>query len=72
MAGSSFSRPRNPRTVGRKVIIVCEGDTEEIYFEAIRRFKRLQTLKIRVVNPAFTDPENIVKFAVNLRDDAKR
>lgn len=72
MARHSFSRSRNPRKVGRKVIIVCEGDTEEIYFEAIRRFKRLQTLKIRVVNPDFSDPENIVKLAVELRDEAKR
>ena len=72
MSRSKFSRSRNPRTVGRKIIIVCEGDTEEIYFEAIRKSKRLQTLKIRVVNPDFSDPENIVKRAVELRDEAKR
>lgn len=72
MARSRFSRPRNARTVGRKVIIVCEGNTEEIYFEAIRKSKKLQTLKIRVVNPDFSDPENIVKLTVNLRDEAKR
>lgn len=72
MAKSSFSRPRKIREIGRKVIIVCEGDTEEIYFEAIRKSKRLQTLKIKVVNPDSSDPENIVKLAVNLRDEAKR
>lgn len=72
MARSRFSRSLNPRTVGRKVIIVCEGDTEEIYFEAIRKSKRLQTLIIRVLNPDFSDPENIVKLAVSLRDEAKR
>jgi RloB-like protein len=72
MSRSRFSRSRNPRTVGRKVIIVCEGETEEIYFEAIRKSKKLQTLKIRVVNPDFSDPENIVKLAVNLRNEVKR
>lgn len=72
MARSSFSRPRKIREIGRKVIIVCEGETEEIYFEAIRKSKKLQMLKIRVVNPDFSDPENIVKFAVDLRNEAKR
>lgn len=72
MARNRFSRPRSPRKVGRKVIIVCEGETEEIYFEAIRKSRKLQTLKIKVVNPDCTDPENIVKFAVELRDQAKK
>lgn len=72
MARSRFSRPSKIREIGRKVIIVCEGDTEEIYFEAIRKSKKLQTLKIKVVNPDFSDPENIVKLAVKLRADAKR
>ncbi|MBX7173917.1 MAG: RloB family protein [Pyrinomonadaceae bacterium] len=72
MGKGKFSRPRKIREIGAKVIIVCEGETEEIYFEAIRKSKRLQTLKIRVVNPDFTDPENIVKYAVEIRDREKK
>lgn len=71
MARNRFSRPSNPRTVGRKVIIVCEGETEKIYFEAIRKSKKLQTLKIKVVNSDSSDPESIVKYAVKLRNEEK-
>ncbi|HQU82673.1 MAG TPA: RloB family protein [Pyrinomonadaceae bacterium] len=72
MAKNRFSRPRKPKQIGAKVIIVCEGVTEEIYFEAIRKSKRLQTIQITVVNPAFTDPENIVKTAVEIRKDLRK
>lgn len=72
MGRNKFSRPRKPKEIGAKVIIVCEGDTEEIYFEAIRKSKRLQTIQIRVVNPNFTDPENIVKSAVEIRNGEKK
>ena len=72
MAKNKFSRPRKPKEIGAKVIIVCEGETEEIYFEAIRKAKKLSTIKIEVVNPAHTDPENIVRIAVERRNELKK
>jgi RloB-like protein len=69
MSRDKFSRIRKPREVGTKVIIICEGDTEEIYFEAIRKSRRLSTVKIEVVNPAYTDPEHIVKTAIARRNE---
>lgn len=72
MVRNKFSRPQKQREIGAKLIIVCEGETEEVYFNAIRITKRLQTLKIKVINPEFTDPENIVKYAIKLRNEAKK
>lgn len=72
MAKKQFSRPSKFKEVGTKVIIICEGETEEIYFEAIRKAKKLSTLKIEVVNPAHTDPENIVRIAIERRKELNK
>jgi hypothetical protein len=67
---NSFRRPRAIRTIGRKVIIVCEGKkTEYGYFEAMRKSMRLPTLQVVVVHPDATDPLGIVRYAIDFRRD---
>lgn len=72
MGRGKFSRPTRPRNIGKKIVIICEGSTEEIYFESIRKHKRLPTVKIKVVNPDCSDPLSIVKKAVEIRDYSER
>jgi RloB-like protein len=72
MSRNKFSRKRKFKEVGTKVVIICEGETEEIYFEAIRKSRRLSTVKIEVVNPDYTDPEHIVKTAIARRNELIR
>ena len=68
MSNRRFDRPRHPRTIGRKVLIVCEGQkTERGYFEALRRSMRLPTMRIRVVHPNATDPLTIVESTIEER-----
>lgn len=70
--GNPFQRPRQPRVVGRKIIIVCEGEkTERGYFEAIRQSMRLPTLQIFVEHPDATDPRSIVRAAIEYRRERK-
>lgn len=67
-----FQRPRNPRAVGKQIIIVCEGKkTERGYFEEIRKSLRLPTLRIHVVHPDATDPRSIVRAAIDYRQERK-
>ncbi len=69
----SFKRERPTRDVGRKLIIVCEGEkTEYGYFEAIRQTMRLPTVKVRVVKPPGSDPLSVVRAALDERDMMKR
>lgn len=65
------SKRRQPtRTIGRKLIIVCEGKrTEYGYFESIRMSMRLPTLQVHVVHPDGTDPLTIVRAAIRYRQD---
>jgi len=66
--GRPFQRPRQRRTVGKKIIIACEGKkTEYGYFEEIRKSLRLPTLRITVVHPDATDPRSIVQAAIDYR-----
>jgi hypothetical protein len=65
MARRLFERPRHPRLVGRKAIVVCEGEkTERGYFEAIRQSMRLPTLRLKVLLSEGTDPLTIVTSAI--------
>ena len=57
-----YSR-REPNRNGNRILIVVEGDTEEVYFEAVRRFLRLPGARIIVANPAATDPTGMARFA---------
>ena len=65
---NSFQRPRQPRVIGRKIIIVCEGKkTEYGYLQEIRKSMRLPTLQIIVLHPDATDPRSIVRAAIDER-----
>lgn len=71
--GRFFQRPRNPRAVGKQIIIVCEGEkTERGYFEEIRKSLRLPTVRVRVIHADATDPRSIVRAAVDYRQERKR
>jgi len=66
MAARRFQRPSHPRTIGRKIIIACEGRaTEPGYFKAIRRDLSLPTLRVAIVEHAGTDPRTVVQQAIN-------
>ena len=66
-------RPSQPRRVGRKVLIACEGEaTEPVYFNALRISLRLQTVQVRVVRHGGTDPRSIVRAALAARRDEQR
>lgn len=63
-----FQRPRQPRVVGRKILIVCEGrETEPGYFRGILEFKRIPKELRRLRHPNATDPLSIVREADRLR-----
>ena len=55
--GKIFQKVK-PERYRKKIVIICEGSTEEIYFGSIRKHKRLSTVKIKVVNPDCSDPLN--------------
>jgi RloB-like protein len=69
----SFNRRRSVHSVGRKVVIVCEGEkTEYGYFEAIRKSMRLPTVSVAVVHAGCTDPRGIVSAAIEERKGRKQ
>ena len=59
-----FERRPAQRSIGRKVIIVCEGKTEKGYFSAIRTTLKLATVQVSVYDPAATNPRGIVEYAI--------
>lgn len=49
------------------ILIVCEGNkTERLYFEELKRHKRLPTTQIKFPKTMKTDPVGIVKHAIKL------
>jgi hypothetical protein len=70
--GYTLQRPRRPRVVGRKVVIVCEGrETEPGYFKGIRQFKGIPKELVPVIHPNATDPLSIVSKVINVRQTYK-
>lgn len=54
-----------------RVLIVCEGATELLYFEGLKRVYELHTVDI-TTNPKASDPLNIVKYAEKLYKQAEK
>ncbi|HRP37910.1 MAG TPA: RloB domain-containing protein, partial [Candidatus Dojkabacteria bacterium] len=62
-----MARKKSLRAPYERVLIVCEGDTERLYFEEIRKEYRLQTTNIKVTNSDLgTNPRQVVEFALHL------
>ncbi|MGK5087370.1 RloB family protein, partial [Bdellovibrionota bacterium FG-2] len=65
----NFRRQRHPRTVGKRLIIGCEGkETERIYFNAIRIALRIPKERI-VVSFNGSSPISVVDNVITLRDE---
>ncbi len=60
-ASSAFERPGRSRSLGRRILISCEGEeTEYRYFEDIRKSLRMEPNKIIVLEPEASDPLSVV------------
>lgn len=67
-----LARKKSLRAPYERVLIVCEGDTERLYFEEIRKKYRLQTTNIKVTNSDLgTNPRQVVEFALHLFQESK-
>lgn len=71
MAGRRFSRGRGKLGYRLKTIIVCEGLTEFNYFHAIRIHRRVPATLLNIINPGATDPESLVRLAIEERSKYK-
>ena len=61
-----LARKRSVRAPYERILIVCEGHTERLYFEEIRKTYRLQTANIKVTHSDLgTNPRQVVKFAMD-------
>jgi hypothetical protein len=60
MPARRFGRARARRPVGLKTIIICEGASEFVYFEAIRKQRHVSRYLLNVVNPGASDPYSLV------------
>ncbi len=73
MAKPSFKRNAATRTVGKKILIACEGkQTEPKYFNAIRQDLRLTTVQVLILPHNGTDPLSVVNAVLEARKDKKR
>jgi hypothetical protein len=73
MAKPSFKRNASTRTIGKKILIACEGkQTEPKYFNAIRRDLRLTTVQVLILPHDGTDPLSVVNAVLEARKDKKR
>lgn len=72
---SSLRRPAPAFESQPRVLIVCEGNrTEPLYFNALRRFRRLSATQIDIVPGGISgsDPRSIVKYARRRKKWMKR
>jgi hypothetical protein len=61
-----LARKKSLRAPYERILIVCEGHTERLYFEEIRKKYRLQTANIKVTNSDLgTNPRQVVEFALD-------
>ncbi len=67
-ASSAFERPGRSRSIGRRILISCEGEeTEYRYFQDIRKSLRMEPNKIIVLEPEASDPLSIVRQVLDER-----
>lgn len=72
MAKPSFKRNAPTKTVGKKILIACEGEqTEPKYFNAIRQDLRLTTVQVLILPHDGTDPLSVVNAVLEARKDKK-
>jgi hypothetical protein len=73
MAKPSFKRNAPTKTVGKKILIACEGkQTEPKYFNAIRQDLRLTTVQVLILPHDGTDPLSVVNTVLEARKEKKR
>lgn len=71
-APPEFQRKTQPRPLGRRVLIACEGSrTEPRYFEGIRQYLRAPTIQVTIVPHQGTDPLTVVQAADDERQKLK-
>ena len=67
--GYNFRKQGHPRTLGKKIVIGCEGEkTEPIYFNAIRSSIRIPSARIRVLCDG-SAPMSVVQNVVSVIAD---
>ena len=73
MPKPSFKRTTPKKTVGKKILIACEGkQTEPNYFNAIRQDLRITTVQVLILPHDGTDPLSVVNTVLEARKDRKR
>jgi len=64
-------RKEGKRKSGQNILIVCEGETEKIYFQALKVELKLRTVRIKI-EPNAGGHSQTVEKARSLRDERKR
>ena len=70
--GSDYQRRSASRRPRKSFLIVVEGETEELYFKKYADDSRSRLIDIFVDNPPCTDPINLVKRAMELKQQKER
>lgn len=66
-----LQRREECRQANKRVLVVCEGETEVSYFQEAREHYKLNALDVEINNKGTSDPKNIVAFAKNLFTKAR-
>lgn len=61
--GKYLRRRRELRPLKKTFLIVCEGQSEEIYFKNMKRCERLTNINIEIVKPHASTPKSICLYA---------
>ncbi len=72
---ASFRRPAPAYEAQPRILIVCEGNkTEPLYFNSLRRYRRLSATQIDIVPGGISgsDPRSIVRYARKRKKRMKR
>jgi len=62
-----------PRSSGKKILIVTEGEkTEPDYLKGLRKHLKLNAVDIEIMKAAGTDAFSVVDYAIKVRNDRRR